>query len=115
MERKFEPESLTIQDQIYIKKTTPLFSKWEKKIGKLTPTHLNIVGKKNKEFELKYYEIRKSKSKEMFTLVLQPVIKAGKVLHCGFSTQTMFDEWFFAITCNINSQRIFYFLSQIKQ
>ena len=64
---------------------------------------------------MKNYEVRKAKSKEMFTFVLQPILKSGKVLHCGFSKQSMFEEWFFAISCNLNNQRVGYFLEKIKQ
>ena len=48
-------------------------------------------------------------------LTLQPVFKNGKTVSCAFTTQTMFDEWFFTLTCNINNERIYYFLTKIKQ
>ena len=48
--KPMEPESINIQDQIYLKSSTPLFNKWEKKIVKLNPTHFTIVSKKNKEY-----------------------------------------------------------------
>lgn len=44
---KIEQESMTIQDQIYIKKAN-LFNKWEKKLAKLTTTHLHLTGRSNK-------------------------------------------------------------------
>lgn len=78
---KLEPESSTIQDQIYIRKVN-LFNNWEKKIVRLTPTHLSIEGRKKRDFELKNYEIRKSRGKDAFSWVLKPIINDGKSLHC---------------------------------
>lgn len=60
---KIDQESMSIQDQIYIKKTN-IFQQWEKKLAKLTPTHLHLTtGNKSRDYELKNYEIRKSKGK----------------------------------------------------
>ena len=113
-ESKHEKESITMQDQIFVRKN--FFNKWEKRIVKLTPTHFNIIGnKKNKEFPLKNYGLRRSKNKENYSFVLQPVNLNGKVVHCGVSNKIMFDEWFYGLSCNIENERIFYFLNVIRQ
>ena len=101
---KIMQPSISLQDQIYIKKTTAIFSKWEKKNVSLTANKFIIFSStKNKQFDLKDYEIRKQKSRENFAWVLQPINKYGKLLQCGVSSQTMFDEWFNALRLNINN------------
>ena len=57
---KLEPESISLQDQVHIKKTA-IFTKWEKKNVNLTPNRFIILSSsgKNREYELKDYEVKK--------------------------------------------------------
>lgn len=91
---KFPQESVTIQDQIYMKGVN-FFSKWEKKIVKLTPTHLLVKSSKHsKEYELKDYEFRnfRLQNKELqFAWILQAIHKNATTLYFSVKTQEIYN------------------------